>query len=390
MTHQGEFDFDRDFDELLVAIRELELSGVPLPPGRLGGVIELLTRILILSRKSGQPSIRASVPVIAGGITGRRRVSDRTVNNWTRDAKAVGLMEVIVASRIVGRTTWNTWIVHWHRVRNPRWQAPSSPPVEVRNGPKWSESISDPGSEKVSDLLQALRKAKTAAAEEEPAAGGLVSQAEEEVQATPAPRRDICAVAAERPPIRTLAPPPAPTRQTGTQAAWTDAEIAAGIALLRDRSVGWDEGAIRFVREIAHDGRCTPEQLRLACRSWQLRTAHHVGPGAIHARIVRHAWPHGGIRDWSAEELLALDQRRAAEAQAAVDRSRREASARAAAQQLQAAREAAWQALTDEARGALIARARAANSLLSGRPDSSLALLLAAQAFLEPAPEVTW
>ncbi len=357
MTHQTEFNFDRDFDGLLVAIRELELSAIPLPPGRLGGVIELLTRILILSRRSGQPSIRASVPVIAGGITGRRRVSDRTVNNWTRDAKAMGLMEVIVASREFGGTAWNTWIVHWQRVRQPRRSKPESeevnhhctsgpaiPPVEVRNGPHRSESISDPGSETFSDPLQALREAKTTAASEvrpKPAAAIVVGLPKE-----PQPE---------------------------------EAQIEA---LLRE--AGWDDGARREARWIAHDGRCGVDDLRRHVRTWQANRSRLNGPGAIHARIRDGCWPAPGIRDLTDADIAALDQRRATEAQAAIDRAAREASDRAAAERLQAAREAAWQRLTETERHELLDRERAGNQFLRRRPNDDPTLIGLAIGGLDP------
>lgn len=144
MHDQFLFDFTSRANERCA--KAFGLRSAPLPidmtRGRVEGVIELLQRLTLLCRDLPEElstafSVDCQVMAIAARIERRKTVSEKTVRNWTADAKALGLILVDYASQQYGGSRWNTYTVLFGRV------------VELcqpgGNGRKRPVTVTDPG-----------------------------------------------------------------------------------------------------------------------------------------------------------------------------------------------------------------------------------------------------
>lgn len=128
MERQYVLDFSSARNELLVAIARLRSMRVivgdeHLSRGRISGVVELLQRLVLLSRSpsdAGELTVEAQVMAIAARIEGRRTVSEKTVRNWRRDAVGLGLLSVEYVSQQYGGRSWNRYSIDAEAIRGLR------------------------------------------------------------------------------------------------------------------------------------------------------------------------------------------------------------------------------------------------------------------------------
>ncbi len=104
----------------LLGLRSARLP-VDMTRGRVEGVIELLQRLALLCRDLPEAltvpfAVDCQVMAIAARIERRKTVSEKTIRNWTADAKLLGLLDVDYASQQYGGSRWNTYTVHFGRV----------------------------------------------------------------------------------------------------------------------------------------------------------------------------------------------------------------------------------------------------------------------------------
>lgn len=142
----------------LLGLRVARLS-VSLTRGRLEGVIELLQRLVLLSKclpesLGDEFSVDAQVIAIAARIERRKTACEKTVRNWTADAKLLGLLSVEYASQQYGGSRWNSYTVHFDRVLNLI-SGRLEPPIEATkgagNGRQRPVTVTDPGAVTVTD-----------------------------------------------------------------------------------------------------------------------------------------------------------------------------------------------------------------------------------------------
>ena len=100
----------------------LFVNGKRLSMGRVYGVVDLLKRLLCLV-PHGTPIegdrlvVVAQVPYLAQRMTSFRCVAERTVRDWSRDARALGLVEVEYRSQALGGRHWNEWSIRLDALR---------------------------------------------------------------------------------------------------------------------------------------------------------------------------------------------------------------------------------------------------------------------------------
>jgi hypothetical protein len=115
------FPFEMEKNDLLALIRLLRQCDLGLSPGRSEGVIQLLERLTLLGNDlrelSGVVRVKAQVIAIAAKVD-RHTVSDKTVRNWARDAKELGILSVDVRSHKYGRKEWNLYEIDIRAIRS--------------------------------------------------------------------------------------------------------------------------------------------------------------------------------------------------------------------------------------------------------------------------------
>lgn len=139
----------------LLGLRSARLP-IDITRGRVEGVIELLQRLVLLSKylpESIGDAFECDVQVmaIAARIERRKSVSEKTVRRWTADAKMLGLLSVEYASQHYGGCRWNSYTVHFGRVLRliagdaPEW------PEAAGHGRTRPDIVSAPGAVMMSD-----------------------------------------------------------------------------------------------------------------------------------------------------------------------------------------------------------------------------------------------
>lgn len=90
-----------------------------LSPGRIAGVVELITRIILLGDFCDDGSIAKTMQVtfIGTAIKSRPIRGEKTIRNWCRDAIAIGVLNVVYRSQIYGGTNWNRYELSVDRIR---------------------------------------------------------------------------------------------------------------------------------------------------------------------------------------------------------------------------------------------------------------------------------
>lgn len=120
-SSQEIFPFELEKNDLLALFRMLRRCDLGLSPGRSEGVIQLLERLTLLGNDlrefSGRVRIKAQVIAIAAKVD-RNTVSDKTVRNWSRDAKELGILTVDVQSHKYGRKEWNIYEINVLAIRS--------------------------------------------------------------------------------------------------------------------------------------------------------------------------------------------------------------------------------------------------------------------------------
>lgn len=151
-------DFHSPQHEAIATVRMLRSVCLPMTRGRIEGMAELMERLLLLSNDcrefDGWIECRAQVIAIAARILARTTRTERTVQNWTKDAKSLGLIEVEYSSQHYGGHSWNRYRINMSQLRTLL--------SEGRNGVKRGETISGlrpetisgPGGETISGLKQ--------------------------------------------------------------------------------------------------------------------------------------------------------------------------------------------------------------------------------------------
>jgi hypothetical protein len=118
------------------------LRSAPLPiemtRGRVEGVIELLQRLTLLCRDlpealSEAYSVDCQVMAIAARIERRKTVSEKTVRNWTADAKLLGLLTVEYSSQQYGGSRWNAYTIDFARLHQLLTTRPNVAPSVMGN-----------------------------------------------------------------------------------------------------------------------------------------------------------------------------------------------------------------------------------------------------------------
>jgi hypothetical protein len=121
MSHQYLLPFEAARDEAMALVRCLRSACLEMTRGRAEGVAELLERLLLLSRDcteyDGIIESKVQVMAIAARITARTTRSERTIQNWTRDCKELGILVVEYASQQYGGHNWNTYRINMLRLR---------------------------------------------------------------------------------------------------------------------------------------------------------------------------------------------------------------------------------------------------------------------------------
>ncbi|MFM9962233.1 MAG: hypothetical protein ACKV2Q_13550 [Planctomycetaceae bacterium] len=121
-------DFTSRQNELIALVSGLSrvplmIDGKRLSMGRVYGVIDLLKRLFCLV-PHGEPigrdrvAVVAQVPYLGQRMTSFRCVAERTVRDWSRDARALGLVEVNYRSHELGGRHWNEWSVRLDVLRD--------------------------------------------------------------------------------------------------------------------------------------------------------------------------------------------------------------------------------------------------------------------------------
>jgi hypothetical protein len=123
MHDQYVLDFTSRANERCAKVLGLRSARLPvdMTRGRLEGVIELVQRLALLCRDLPEAlaapfSVDCQVVAIAARIERRKTVSEKTVRNWTADAKLLGLLHVDYASQQYGGSRWNTYTVDFAAV----------------------------------------------------------------------------------------------------------------------------------------------------------------------------------------------------------------------------------------------------------------------------------
>jgi hypothetical protein len=179
--------FELEKNDLLAQVRLLRQCDLAMSPGRSEGVVQLLERLILLGNDlremSGVVRVKAQVIAIAARVDSRSTVADKTVRNWARDAKSLGVLAVDVRSHKYGRKEWNLYEIQVDQIRNiirlstgstrsaDTQPAHTGQPVDTRqvsqaefeggNGRKWAETVTaprpvmvtDPGAEMVTAPL---------------------------------------------------------------------------------------------------------------------------------------------------------------------------------------------------------------------------------------------
>ena len=140
----------------VAGLRELQLG---ISPGRLNGVVELLQRLTVLSRYLPEDlnesyTVEAQVSAIGARIQSRRSASEKTVRNWTKDAKKLGqsnpdadpevfdgCLAVEYRSQQFGGRSWNNYHINFAKVLE----------LLAGNGRKWPVTITDPRAVTITD-----------------------------------------------------------------------------------------------------------------------------------------------------------------------------------------------------------------------------------------------
>jgi hypothetical protein len=154
--------FDAAKHELLQLLRMLRRVDLGLSAGRSEGVVQLLERLALLgndlTERDGCVMVKAQVIAIAARIDARSTVSDKTVRNWARDARELGVLRVDVRSHRYGRKEWNVYEIDARAIRDLIQAKPKTadtqsidtrevsqgPEIEAGNGRKWAETVTAP------------------------------------------------------------------------------------------------------------------------------------------------------------------------------------------------------------------------------------------------------
>ena len=119
-AQQTSLDFDaRDRNlrarkaELIALIVGLRNRPHAISPGRIEGVIVLLTRLVLLMSEEDDgrvATLRAGKSMIAAGFPREKRYCDKSVQRWSRDANGLGILDVVIRSNH-GHHSWNDWFI---------------------------------------------------------------------------------------------------------------------------------------------------------------------------------------------------------------------------------------------------------------------------------------
>ncbi len=120
-TEQYVFDFSSRANDRCSKVLGLRSADLGMSIGRVEGIIELVQRLVLFCRYipegiSEDVHVRAQVTALAARIERRRSVSERTVRNWVRDARMLGIISVQYTSHQRGGPQWNNYTVHFARV----------------------------------------------------------------------------------------------------------------------------------------------------------------------------------------------------------------------------------------------------------------------------------
>ena len=156
MNDQQILDFSSERNLRLAKIASLRL--VPfeeLTEGRIEGVIELLTRLTVLSDFIGDElradyTCRVSIMTIAARLPRQRVVQERTVRNWIRDAKALGFVSCDVRSHKFGGSQWNLFTVHFGKLIDALLGSKPSPMSGAETGGNGRKPFPPLGAETIS------------------------------------------------------------------------------------------------------------------------------------------------------------------------------------------------------------------------------------------------
>ena len=115
---QLNLDFTSKRNELIALVSGLRRLPLPFTPARVEGIVTLLRRLILLAREIDDRGVVVEQPKskIAAGFTGERGFSEKTIQNWKRDAIAIGVLQVQVRAER-GWYWWNRWIVDLDGVR---------------------------------------------------------------------------------------------------------------------------------------------------------------------------------------------------------------------------------------------------------------------------------
>ncbi len=120
-SDQYVFDWTSRRDERCAMLNQLRSVPIAATRGRINGIIELLERLVLFARYLPDTldhsfNVDAQVIFLAARIERRRYVSERTIRDWTKWAKELGLVTVQYTSREYGGHGWNVYTVHFARV----------------------------------------------------------------------------------------------------------------------------------------------------------------------------------------------------------------------------------------------------------------------------------
>jgi hypothetical protein len=124
-----------DLLALIARIRDLPVDRIGLSPGRANGVVELLQRLVLLSKEITDDQVQAvaQVAFLGARMMARSIVSEKTVRNWRRDAEALGLLLVDFRAQKYGKREWNVWLVSIDAVRRLVTHGRATPPPVARS-----------------------------------------------------------------------------------------------------------------------------------------------------------------------------------------------------------------------------------------------------------------
>lgn len=273
--------------------------------GRIEGVVELLQRLTVLcphlpDRLVDAYCVICKKSALAARISTRRILSEKSIQRWTHDAKALGLITVEYASHQRGRSSPNRYRVNFAIVM--RLLAPS-PAGAIQSHPEADSRAPVPASAPIPASWDSGDGSDGNVSAEEGGRGwtrvDIVSTPGVDIVSTP---KNVV--------IRKSAAPLPPTASVGQDgcaglAADVELQTENPIAeLLRDAGLAhWRTLGVEFARLDAH-------VVSAAIATYRANVSRLAGPGALVSFLRTGVWPRDGLID-PAQDALA-DERRAA------------------------------------------------------------------------------